>query len=220
MAGPSNINLSGNHAARIAIVTFFAGRWFVETDTLTAWYDTGSAWIGPFGLPSFVASGGSHAAGSVPDPGATAGTTHFLREDATWAVPAGGGGGALTSANAHLSSNVVLTTASTYYDGPSLSLVAGTWLIISVLTIQNGASGTPDADAKLWDGTTLVDSSESTTVASYRTTLTLAGIASPTGTTTYKASVAVGSNGGNILAAGLSNGNNSNGSSIFAVKIA
>lgn len=41
----------------------------------------------------FVASGGSHAKGLVPDPGATSGTTKFLREDATWAVPAGGGGG-------------------------------------------------------------------------------------------------------------------------------
>lgn len=39
------------------------------------------------------ASGANHAPGVVPDPGATAGTTHFLREDATWAVPAGGGGG-------------------------------------------------------------------------------------------------------------------------------
>jgi len=44
-------------------------------------------------LPVMVASGGSHAAGIVPDPGATAGTTKFLREDATWVVPAGGGGG-------------------------------------------------------------------------------------------------------------------------------
>lgn len=34
----------------------------------------------------FVASGASHASGIVPDPGASAGTTHFLREDATWAV--------------------------------------------------------------------------------------------------------------------------------------
>jgi hypothetical protein len=39
-----------------------------------------------------VASGASHAAGMVPDPGATAGTTHYLREDGAWAVPAGGGG--------------------------------------------------------------------------------------------------------------------------------
>jgi hypothetical protein len=39
-----------------------------------------------------VASGASHAAGIAPDPGVTAGTTHFLREDATWAVPSGGTG--------------------------------------------------------------------------------------------------------------------------------
>jgi hypothetical protein len=45
-------------------------------------------------LPLMIASGASHAAGIAPDPGATAGTTHFLREDATWAVPSGGAGGA------------------------------------------------------------------------------------------------------------------------------
>jgi hypothetical protein len=39
----------------------------------------------------FVASGASHAPGAVPDPGAAAGTTHFLREDATWqTVPPSG----------------------------------------------------------------------------------------------------------------------------------
>ena len=41
-------------------------------------------------LPAMVASGASHAAGLVPDPGATAGTTRFLREDATFAVPSAG----------------------------------------------------------------------------------------------------------------------------------
>ncbi|NII73274.1 hypothetical protein FHW84_001843 [Dyella sp. SG562] len=39
-------------------------------------------------LPVFGPSGSSHAAGAVPDPGATAGTTRFLREDGTWAVAA------------------------------------------------------------------------------------------------------------------------------------
>ena len=39
------------------------------------------------------ASGASHAMGMVPDPGATAGGTRYLREDATWAVPSGAGGG-------------------------------------------------------------------------------------------------------------------------------
>jgi hypothetical protein len=43
--------------------------------------------------PLFGASGASHAAGNVPDPGTTAGTTRYLREDATWVVPPAGGGG-------------------------------------------------------------------------------------------------------------------------------
>lgn len=41
-------------------------------------------------LPVFIASGGSHAAGAVPDPGSSSGTTKFLREDASWQVPPGG----------------------------------------------------------------------------------------------------------------------------------
>ena len=46
-------------------------------------------------LPVFVASGAGHAKGAVPDPGASSGITHFLREDGTWAIPAGSGGGGL-----------------------------------------------------------------------------------------------------------------------------
>jgi hypothetical protein len=41
-------------------------------------------------LPVFGPSGAGHAVGAVPDPGATAGTTRFLREDATWVAPSGG----------------------------------------------------------------------------------------------------------------------------------
>jgi hypothetical protein len=56
----------------------------------TKWY---SPAIVAAGLPVFGASGGSHAQGVVPDPGASAGTTRYLREDAIWFVPPGGGGG-------------------------------------------------------------------------------------------------------------------------------
>ena len=38
-------------------------------------------------MAPFVASGASHIGGAVPDPGVTSGTTKYLREDATWAVP-------------------------------------------------------------------------------------------------------------------------------------
>jgi hypothetical protein len=57
--------------------------------------------------PTFVASGGSHAVGYVPDPGGSAGTTRFLREDATFAVPAGGA----TVATAYLTSSFTTTSA-------------------------------------------------------------------------------------------------------------
>jgi hypothetical protein len=46
---------------------------------------------GVLSLADFTHSGTGHAHGLVPDPGATTGTTKFLREDATWQVPPSGG---------------------------------------------------------------------------------------------------------------------------------
>lgn len=42
--------------------------------------------------PVFGPSGPGHSTGAVPDPGSSAGTTHFLREDGTFAIPPGTGG--------------------------------------------------------------------------------------------------------------------------------
>lgn len=54
--------------------------------------------------PAFIASGALHAKGMVPDPGVTAGTSRFLREDATWAAPPGGGSLAVTETEVDLGS--------------------------------------------------------------------------------------------------------------------
>ena len=43
------------------------------------------------GINPCVASGIGHAAGAVPDPGSSSGTTRFLREDCTFAAPLGAG---------------------------------------------------------------------------------------------------------------------------------
>ena len=43
-------------------------------------------------LPLFGISGSGHGPGAVPDPGATAGTMRYLREDGTWSVPTSSGG--------------------------------------------------------------------------------------------------------------------------------
>ena len=51
-------------------------------------------------LPLFGASGSAHAQGAVPDPGATAGSTRYLREDGSWMVPPVGGTLSAQNANA------------------------------------------------------------------------------------------------------------------------
>jgi hypothetical protein len=66
-----------------------ADKHYVDTSVAAV----GSGNISVTRLPLFGASGASHAAGIVPDPGATAGSTRYLREDGTWVVPAGGSGG-------------------------------------------------------------------------------------------------------------------------------
>lgn len=70
-------------------------------------------------VPLMVASGASHQGGLTPDPGAAAGSTKFLREDATWQVPSGGLGSAVVVAascvitKAALPATVNLTTEGT-----------------------------------------------------------------------------------------------------------
>jgi hypothetical protein len=55
------------------------------TDTTNA-SNISSGTLGATQYPTFGASGTGHAQGAVPDPGASAGATRYLREDATWQV--------------------------------------------------------------------------------------------------------------------------------------
>jgi hypothetical protein len=61
-------------------------------------------------LPIFGPSGTTHAPGAVPDPGPVAGNTHFLREDGTWAVPSGAGGGGGASGTASITGGTIDNT--------------------------------------------------------------------------------------------------------------
>lgn len=96
----------------------------------------------PADLPVMVGSGSSHAAGIVPDPGATAGTTRFLREDGTWASVAGASGGTVTS--------VSLTTPGLLFDVAG-SPVTGSGTLAMTLKTQAAnkflAGPTTGADA-------------------------------------------------------------------------
>jgi lysophospholipase L1-like esterase len=72
-------------------------------------------------LPLFGASGSAHAAGVVPDPGATSGSSRFLREDGAWAAPSGGG--AVSSVNG-LTGAVTITPQSIGAE-PNTAIVPG-----------------------------------------------------------------------------------------------
>ncbi len=95
-------------------------------------------------IPVMVASGASHAAGAVPDPGSSAGTTKFLREDGTWQVPSGGSGGGMNYDVT--TSQATITTSTDYlfnvaYSGSAAAANAAGAIINSVASGANN-SGT------------------------------------------------------------------------------
>lgn len=67
-----------------------------------------------------------------------------------------------TLARRKLNSDVVLTTANTWYDILSETLAAGTWIIIGTTTIASPNNLVLRATVRLWDGTTLYASGEAT----------------------------------------------------------
>jgi uncharacterized protein YodC (DUF2158 family) len=125
----------------------------------------------------------------------------------------------LTYQTNSLSADVALTSANTYYTGPSVTLSAGTWLITGGVTLY-GSSGA--YTAKLWDGTSVSASRESKTGGgSQAATASLSGVVViASGTPTWKISAVASSTGGIIKAACPDNGAGTNASTITAVKIA
>lgn len=88
----------------------------------------------------FVASGGSHAKGLVPDPGAVGGVTKFLREDATWVVPAGTGTVTNIATTSPISGGPITTTG-------TLSLLVNVdfaWTAAQSIKLSNATTNAVD----------------------------------------------------------------------------
>lgn len=124
----------------------------------------------------------------------------------------------LTSQQAQLSSDVSVTSTNTFFDGPSLSLVAGTWLLIAHLTIAwNG--GNAQITYRLWNGTTtaatLEDANGNTNEGNgIHAIITIAS------TQTWKVSIASNASGLLIKAATPHNPQGNNASTLSAIKLA
>lgn len=93
-----------------------------------------------------------------------------------------------TTASADLGADVTLVTAGTWYDGPSVSLTAGTWLVIAGVDLAPNGAVSVAATARLWDGTTTYASGDWSTPGSIAGHVTLAAIVAPGSTTSYKVS--------------------------------
>jgi hypothetical protein len=117
---------------------------------------------------------------------------------------------------ASLGADVSLTNTATYFDGPSVAQgTSGTWLVTAHVTV---AGNNDNIFAKLWDGTTVVSSTETDGPASgSRVTITLNGIfVNPAGN--IKISVRDGTNTTTKIVYNASG--NSQDSNITAVRIA
>jgi hypothetical protein len=130
-------------------------------------------------------------------------------------------GVAATTQTAQLGADVTMTSANTFYDGPSVTLPAGTWLLTGALSFTLTAAA-DDFSAKLWDGTTVYASgggARNSGGGSGTESVSLSAVVSPTTSTTYKLSGACGSAGAKIDAAVVTNGAGNNASYLRAIQL-
>ena len=141
--------------------------------------------------------------------------------DYSWITPASAG--VITSLSASLSADVALTTTATWYNGPSVSLPAGTWLVMGRITHVRSATTAETIYARLGDGTNHYASTQF-----YHPSASGAGVVLPmfavitlAATTTIKlqATSSAGASTSTMKAALTANGAGNNATNIIAVRL-
>lgn len=126
-----------------------------------------------------------------------------------------------TASEAFLSGDVTMTSADTFYDGPSISLGAGTYIIMGGLTLKETGQNS-FFTVKLWDGTNVYHAPggqyNDTQGGDYN--VSVFAKVTLVGTVTVKISAACHNTGGVILATAIFNGTSNKASKIVALQIA
>ena len=152
----------------------------------------------------------------------TANGSTYLRGDGTWATPSGGG--SIVNVSAALSGDVELASPNTFFDGPSVTLAAGTWLVSAQATYQRTTTSSAQVTARISDGTNHFASQNAYHFSTSGMTLGFAmtAIATLTASTDIKLQLAmsVGGGGSFIKAAVPNNASGANATQITAIRLA
>lgn len=112
----------------------------------------------------------------------------------TWLpVVLGSSGASLTTVEASLASDVSMSSGGTWYDGPSVSLTTGTWLLVASVTIRLDSGAY--LVGKLWDGTNVEASGQHDAANPTNIQMGLGGNVTVSSTTTWKVSFVASTSG-------------------------
>lgn len=210
-----------------------AGEPLLDTDTNTLYFGDGSTTGGIIAKAAPTGNAGGDLNGTFPSP-----TCHKLHGNNVQSGTPDDGEvlqwetantrwshkyPAFTTSSSFLSSDVTMTNADTWYDGPTITLAAGTWLIDSTVTVVKGnLSGTNSVTVRISTGTTHYVSSEQAwnTRALAVTSFACSGIITLASSTTIKVQATSQYAGGAIKAQTVYSASGNTATNINAVRIA
>jgi hypothetical protein len=128
----------------------------------------------------------------------------------------------LTQQSAFLGTDVAMTSANTWYDGPTLSLAAGTWLVFASATVGRTATTAGNYDLRISTGSVHYASVQQyhASVANNWAALSCNGVAVLASTTTIKLQVAGTLTSDVLKAATPNNASGNNATGLIAVRVA
>jgi len=164
----------------------------------------------------------THGITELTQSGATSGQV-IAWDGSAWSAttPAAG---AITNATAALASDVALSVSNQWYDGPSISLSAGTWLVMAHATYNRAATTAATRFLRITNKTTHYASTSEyhPSVNPNSANLFVAATIVLASTTTIyiQAATSVGSSAELLKAATATNGSGNNATQINAIKLA
>ena len=128
----------------------------------------------------------------------------------------------LTNTSAFLATDVAMAAANTWYDGPTVSLAAGTWLVMASATLGRTATTAGHYNIRISTGTTHYASVQQyhASVANNWAALSCNAIVTLASTTTIKLQAAGSITNDVLKAATANNSSGANASGLIAVRIA